>query len=113
MAKKTKTYVDKTGTMEKSNPMRDVYLEFPRAMRATASVTAYGAKKHAPRGWQTFEPDYGVVYHTSKIGRHLIDRELNGEINHSDDDLLHAAQVAWNALALLENIIKLQEKDDA
>ncbi len=106
-----KPYIDETGTMEKPNPMRDVYLEFPRALRAVATVTAYGASKHAPRGWQTFDPEYGVVYHTSKIGRHLLDRELDGEINHSDGDLLHAAQVCWNALALLENVIKIQEKE--
>ena len=108
----SEAYVDKTGTTEKPNPMRDVYLEFPRAMRAISVVTAYGAEKHAPRGWQTFDPQYGIDYHMSKIGRHLLARELDGEVNRSDGDLLHAAQICWNALALLENIIKLSEEQD-
>lgn len=110
-AKRSEVYVDKTGTDRKPNPMRDVYLEFPRAMLAIAVVTAYGAEKHAPRGWQTFDPEYGLNYHIGKLGRHLLDRELHGEINHSDGSVLHAAQAAWNALALLENVVKLQEKD--
>ena len=112
MTKKKKSkrvYVDKTGTDEKPNPLRDVYLEFPRAMFAVAAVTKYGVKKHASRAWQTFDPEYGIVYHQSKVGRHMLDRELHGEINHSDGEVFHAAQIAWNALAMLENIIKLRE----
>lgn len=102
----TEVYVDETGTTEKPDPLRDVYQEFPRAMREIARVTAYGATKHAPRGWQTFEPEYGMNYHRSKIGRHLLDLELDGPVNESDGQLLHAAQVAWNALAYLENYLK-------
>lgn len=105
-------YVDKTGTAEKPNPMRDVYCEFPRAMREIAKVTAFGAQKHAPRGWQTFEPEYGIDYHQSKVGRHTLDRELDGEINRHDGDLMHQAQICWNDLAMLENILKLREKND-
>ena len=104
-------YVDKTGTDQKPNPMRDVYLEFPRAMLAVASVTAFGAEKHAPRGWQTFEPGYGMDYCMSKIGRHLLKLETEGPVNHEDGNLLHAAQVAWNALAYLEFHARLMEQD--
>ncbi len=105
-----KPYVDKTGTDEKPDPMRDVYLEFPRAMMAIAGVTAFGARKHAPRGWQTFDPEYGMNYHRSKVGRHLLKEETEGPVNHEDGDLLHPAQTVWNMLAYLEHFLKLQEK---
>lgn len=104
-------YVDKTGTDEKPDPMNMALLEFPRAMREVAKITAFGAKKHAPRGWQTFKPAYGIRYHLSKIGRHLLDRELTGEVNHADGGNLHMAAVAWNALATLENICKLRDEE--
>ncbi len=99
-------YVDKTGTDDKPNPMRDVYQEFPLAMLEISKVTAYGATKHAPRGWQTFDNDYGFRYCTSKVGRHLLKEETEGPVNAEDGDLLHAAQVAWNALARLEFLIR-------
>ncbi len=103
-------YVDKTGTAEKPDPMRDVYLEFPLAMMAIADVTAYGALKHAPRGWQTFTPEYGLNYHRSKVGRHMLKEELEGPVNHEDGDLLHPAQTVWNMLAYLEHFLRLREE---
>ena len=108
----TEKYVDKTGTEQKPNPMRDVYLEFPRAMLAVAGVTAFGAKKHAPRGWRTFGSSYGMDYCMSKIGRHLLKLETEGPVNHEDGQLLHAAQVAWNALAYLEFYVRSLDEGD-
>jgi hypothetical protein len=96
-------YVDKTGTMEKPNPLRDVFLEFPRAMLGIAKVTAFGAMKHAARGWRTFDHDYAEEYHRSKLGRHLLKDELEGPVNHGDGDLLHLEQAAWNLLAQIEH----------
>ena len=105
-------YVDKTGTDQKPNPMRDVFLEFPHAMLAVAEVTAFGAKKHAPRGWRTFEHKYGMDYSLSKIGRHLLKLETEGPVNAEDGGLLHMAQVAWNALAYLDHYLR-QLKEEA
>ena len=105
-------YVDKTGTLEKPDPLRDVYQEFPLAMMEIARVTTYGATKHAVRGWQTFEPEYGMNYHRSKIGRHLLCLETEGPVNAVDGGLLHAAQVAWNILAYLENYLKSEGGKD-
>ena len=102
----TEAYVDATGTDAKPDPLRDVYQEFPLAMMEIARVTAYGAKKHAPRGWRTFEHEYGMNYHRSKIGRHLLHLETDGPINEGDGELLHAAQVAWNALAYLDHYLR-------
>lgn len=103
-------YVDRHGSDEKPNPMRDVYLEFPRAMLAVAAVTAFGAEKHAPRGWRTFETGYALDYHLAKIGRHLLKLETEGEINREDGDNLHMAAVAWNALAYLEHHLRRLEE---
>ena len=105
-------YEDKTGTAEKPDPMRDVYLEFPLAMTAIAEVTAYGRTKHAPRGWQTFDTEYGMNYHRSKVGRHMLKEELEGPVNHKDGDLLHPAQTAWNILAYLEHFLRFRTRQE-
>lgn len=105
-------YVGETGVLEKLDPLRDVYQEFPLAMMEVARVTVYGAATHAPRDWQAFEPVYGMNYHRAKLGRHLLALETEGPINSSDDGLLHAAQVAWNALAYLENYLKSEGGKD-
>lgn len=101
-----KPYIDKTGTADKINPLRDVFLEMPYAMLAVASITSFGAKKHAPRGWQTLERQYALDYHSSKIGRHQIKGELQGQVNPEDGDNLHMAAVAWNALCWLNHYIQ-------
>jgi hypothetical protein len=106
-------YNDVTGTVEKPNPLRDVYLEFPRAMLAIAKVTAFGASKHAPRAWRTLRKRglaYALNYHISKIGRHLLKLETDGPVNKEDGDALHMAQVAWNSLAHLEHYLTDQEE---
>lgn len=100
-------YVDRTGTDDKPNPMTDVFLEFPLAMRAIARVTQVGAVKHSSRGWQTFDPVYGKRYHESKMGRHLLAFETSG-FDNPEDGLNHPAQVAWNTLAWLENVLKIE-----
>ena len=109
--RKPEVYVDRTGADKKPNPMRDVFQEFPLAMLEVSKVTAFGAGKHAPRGWQTFDPDYGFAYCTSKLGRHLLGEELDGPVNHADGELLHAGQVAWNALGRLEFLIRKRKAE--
>ncbi len=104
-------YVDRTGTDEKPNPMRDVYQEFPLAMMELAKVTAYANVKHKPRDWQAFEHDYGIAYFTAKVGRHLLAEETEGPVNESDGGLLHAAQGTWDSLARLEHILMRSRKD--
>lgn len=101
-----KVYVDKTGTDQKLNPLRDVYQEFPLAMYAVAALTAFGAGKHPVRGWRTFDHVYALGYHLGKIGRHLLDLETEGEVNEADGDMLHMAQVAWNALGYLDHLLR-------
>jgi hypothetical protein len=44
------------------------------------------------------------------LARHLLDRAIEGEVNAKDGDLLHRAQLAWNALADLEKFLIAEEK---
>ena len=76
---------------------------FPRAIRAVAAVSAFGASKYAWKGWETV-PD-GFNRYTDAMARHLAS-EAEGEANDADSGLSHAAHAAWNALARLELVLK-------
>jgi hypothetical protein len=67
------------------------------AMIELAKVYAHGCKKYAPRNWEkglSFDNVYG------SLQRHAVAWYL-GEDNDQDSGLMHMAQVAWNALALV------------
>lgn len=81
---------------------------FPRAVEAVASISAFGASKYAWNGWEHV-PD-GINRYTDAMVRHLV-REGKGEVLDSDSGLLHAAHVAWGALARLELILREQETE--
>jgi hypothetical protein len=79
---------------------------FPRAIREVSAVSTFGASKYAWKGWEQV-PD-GFNRYSDALGRHLL-QEASGEDIDGDSGLLHAAQVAWNALARLE--LKLRENE--
>jgi Domain of unknown function (DUF5664) len=85
---------------------------FPRAISRVASVSNFGATKYAWDGWRQV-PD-GLNRYTDAMVRHLA-AEAEGEVLDPDSGLLHAAHVAWNALARLElilaNIKRLEEQN--
>ncbi len=72
---------------------------FPRACRAVADVSAFGASKYTWNGWESV-PD-GEARYSDALVRHLLDRAIEGPLA-SDSRLLHRAHAAWNALAVLE-----------
>jgi hypothetical protein len=78
---------------------------FPRACMAVAEVSATGAEKYAWKGWETV-PN-GFVRYSDALARHLVKESTEGAFD-VDTGLLHAAQVAWNAMARLE--LMLREK---
>lgn len=78
---------------------------FPRALEMVAGVSLYGATKYTWNGWESVSD--GVARYSDAMGRHLIGESIDGPID-PETDLLHAAQVAWNALARLE--LMLREK---
>lgn len=76
--------------------------DMPRAVLAVAEVATFGAKKYSAGGWQQV-PD-GIARYTDALLRHLVREGV--EVTDADSGLLHAAQVAWNALARLELMLR-------
>lgn len=80
---------------------------FPRATECTAWVAEYGERKYTYMGWSQVED--GIRRYTAAMNRHILD-EAKGEKYDIDpdkgSDLAHAAQVAWNAMARLELMIR-------
>ncbi len=74
----------------------------PLAILAVSEVGTYGANKYSENGWK--EVDNGVARYTDAMDRHRIKEGL--EVFDEDSNLRHAAQVAWNALARLELILR-------
>lgn len=75
---------------------------FPLALEAVAKVSAYGARKYAWNDWEAV-PD-GVTRYSDALGRHLLAEALWER--DWETGLLHAAHVAWNALARLELMLR-------
>jgi hypothetical protein len=71
---------------------------FGKALLEVARVGTYGAEKYTRGGWQHV-PD-GINRYTAAMLRHFL--QENDHEYDSDLPVLHAAQVAWNALARLE-----------
>ena len=81
---------------------------FPRACLAVAAVSTKGAAKYAWKGWESV-PD-GINRYGDAIGRHQLAEAIEGLYDSGPGglgkDTLHSAQVAWNALARLELLIR-------
>ena len=81
--------------------------DMPRAILAVAEVGTYGAEKYSEGGWKHVEP--GIARYTDAMDRH---RVKEGIESHDDDSgLMHAAHVAWNALARLELMLREQDSN--
>lgn len=81
---------------------------FGKALPAIAEVGTFGAKKYTRGGWQSV-PD-GINRYSAAMLRHYF-AEYYEEMDR-DLPVLHAAQVAWNALARLELILREKEKSN-
>lgn len=90
----------------KSPVYRGAVSYFPRAIQAVAAVSGFGASKYAWKGWEGVAD--GFSRYSDAMVRHLT-YEGAGEDVDPDSGLLHAAHVAWNALARLELLIKERE----
>ena len=80
---------------------------FPRAITAVADVSRRGAEKYSWKGWETV-PD-GFKRYSDALARHLTKESTEGRYdtgpNGLGPEVLHASQVAWNALARLELLL--------
>lgn len=76
-----------------------VLLAFSRALKEVGEVGTFGANKYTDNGW--LNVPNGIERYTDAMLRHLL-QEAMGEKIDPDSQMLHSAQVAWNALARLE-----------
>ncbi|HZX69774.1 MAG TPA: dATP/dGTP diphosphohydrolase domain-containing protein [Rhodanobacter sp.] len=99
----------------KVNIYRNVLARFPRAFMEIARVSEYGAKKHEVAIGDMSYLDIPDAYnmYTEACMRHMAGEALEGFVNHEDADMLHAAQLAWNALARLEVFLRNSSRPPA
>lgn len=98
---------DPGAKLDAGKPIAGALMDVSRALSAVVRVFSFGAKKYSRGGWQHVEN--GVQRYTDALWRHLL-AEGMGEIVDPDSKLLHASQVAWNALARLELMIREAEE---
>lgn len=80
--------------------------DFSRALRAVSEIGTFGANKYTEHGWLSV-PN-GFERYSDAMLRHWLD-ECSGEAYAADSGLLHAAHLAWNALARLELLLRTKE----
>lgn len=77
--------------------------DMSRALMAVAEVATFGANKYSDGGWITV-PN-GIKRYTDAKDRHRLKACIEGPYD-LESGLLHAAHEAWNALALLELLLR-------
>ena len=85
-----------------------VGMGFARALEQVAHVGTFGANKYSDNGWVSV-PN-AIPRYTDALWRHLL-AEGRGETVDADSKLLHAAHLAWNALARLDLMLRDLEKE--
>jgi len=73
--------------------------DFAHALAAVVDVGTFGAQKYTDHGWLTVPA--GVERYTDAMLRHWLAEHYSAP-HDSQTGLLHAAHLAWNALARLE-----------
>lgn len=92
-----------------------IFNDMAYALTEVARVATYGAKKYSDGGWQHVED--GIKRYTDAMDRHRLKEHTEGfwdeDIRNDTGELIaHAAQVAWNALARLELMIREKIEQD-
>lgn len=94
----------------KSPLLRGCFSYFPNALEAVGKVSEYGANKYQlayeDRNWARVEG--GLGRYGDALARHVT-RHAGGESHDPESHLLHLAHAAWNALAVLELVLKTDE----
>jgi Domain of unknown function (DUF5664) len=86
----------------KSAVYQGLFDYFPQACMAVADVSTAGASKYSWKGWEKV-PD-GENRYRNAVGRHILKRSIEGE--YDPEGFMHDAQIAWNALAVLELVLR-------
>lgn len=95
--------------LDAGKPDASLLLMFGRALTEVARVGTFGATKYSRGGWQ--HVPNGIERYTAALMRHLLAE--NRGVFDDESGLLHAAQVAWNALARLELMLREEEQQYA
>lgn len=77
--------------------------DFAHALNAVIEIGTFGASKYTKHGWLSV-PN-GFERYTDAMQRHYLKEQIEG-LYDKDSNLLHAAHLAWNALARLELLIR-------
>ena len=80
--------------------------DFAEPLLEVTKAWEYGANKYEERNWR--KVDNGETRYTNALLRHLIEEETNP--CDEESRLLHAAHVAWNALARLYFILQKHKR---
>lgn len=91
----------------KTPVMRGLFQYFPRALKKVAGVSDYGFQKYGEwGGWKSVSD--ALNRYNDAFGRHVLDEAVDGRLD-PESGHLHAAHLAWNALARLELMLIEQE----
>lgn len=89
---------------------------FPRALTKVAALSNWGATRYTWEGWRTVSD--GFNRYSNAMGRHVLKEKTEGryDLDARNDpkfpaEILHATQVAWNALARLELLMEELERE--
>lgn len=85
--------------------MAGVLSDFSLALLEVAKVGTFGAKKYSRGGWQYVKD--GIQRYYDAMWRHILG-ERHKPID-KDSNCIVAAQIAWNALARLELMLRKAE----
>jgi len=91
--------------------LRGAIQYFPRTLKAIAHISELGARKYSWKGWEVV-PD-GIRRYGAALMRHLFHEDPFSTDNGPGglgEEVIHAAQVAWNACARCELILKELEE---
>ena len=94
--------------LDAGKPDASLLLLFGAALIEVSKVGTFGTRKYTRGGW--LEVEDGQTRYTAALLRHLFEEQYDSV--DTDSGLLHAAQVAWNALARLELKLKEERSDE-
>ena len=83
-----------------------IFDDMALALIEVARVATYGAQKYTEGGW--LDVPNGHQRYTAAMDRHRLAEAI--EPYDPDSQLLHAAHLAWNAVARLELVLRGMEK---
>ena len=100
---------DPGAKLDAGKPDLDLVLgDFSRALIQVGSVGTFGANKYSRSGWLSV-PNAQDRYRSALLRHYFY--EKSGEQSDPESNLLHAAHLAWNALAYLELLLRENEDE--